>query len=173
MAVIQRGEQIAPKQAGRGEGFKPEAHKEEQGAPHGAQRLALLVFLPFGFCYGIKISHQMGQKKKRWNRKPVISANELILRFCDWNKNGKLTDSFLISTLIKVSLWTVAQPQCTSVTDQVFKESWPKSPLNEKNLISPALKPGARPAPPKRSVKTGRTLATCMINGVEVIFTRF
>lgn len=41
----------------------------------------------------------------------------------------------------------MAQPQCTSATDQVFKESWPKSQLNEKNLISRALKPGTRPSP--------------------------
>lgn len=101
----------------------------------------------------------------------------LFFGLCDWNKNGKLTDSFLILTLmaseIKVSLWTMAQPQCTSATDQVFKESWPKSQLNEKNLISPALKPGTWPSPPCRAWKTGWILVTYMINGVRVIFTYF
>lgn len=84
-----------------------------------------------------------------WNRKPVISTNELILGLCDWNKNVRLTDSFPISTLMaskrKVSLWTKAQAQCTSVTDQIFKETSQKSQLNEKKLISPALKPTESP----------------------------
>ncbi len=45
----------------------------------------------------------------------------------------------------KVSLWTKAQAQCTSVTDQIFKETSQKSQLNEKKLISPALKPTESP----------------------------
>ncbi len=109
-----------------------------------------------------------------WNRKPVISTNELILGLCDWNKNARLTASFPISTLIaskrKVSLWTKAQAQCTSVTDQIFKETLQKSQLNEKKLISPALKPTESPPTSQENRETGRTLATWMINGVRVIF---